>query len=614
MKGAFFGLLLLTTGVSSAQQVGYRSIALTDSTRRYCPGAHPGDRLYYRPLELDCWYPAAAVTTTPIRYGAFLQLLEQRANRFQKDTAYNGLAAETAQYLCAGLKIPDTAILTQLPTQSYDGAEPIRKPFPLILYLCSYNGMSYEDIPLFESLAAHGYIVACITSVGRYPGNMTTDPGDLLEQVADAAFALRYFRQTGLTDTTHTGIIGYSWGGPAAVTLAMHMPVTAILSLDGSEWHYYGDSREEDRDFDRLRAAPYFHREDFHIPYAYLESDNKQSDHPADSIFNPHPTKYLRYPNTTHEDFSGLRVLTPKSKQPWLPFAIGWFDHYLKGRSFQLPADSTYPVVRTAPKNGTVISAKIIDGEDKAPLAFVNVGIPGKNLGTVTGDQGLFTLPIDPGLANDSLTLSMVGYQPQNIPLKALPGIIQLHRTNTMLTDVVVIGRTRKPRKLGNTTTSRFMSVGFPLRFLGAEIGVRIKLGRQPVKLKSFHCNVSDSRVDTALFRLNIYSLEKGTPQNVLHQNIFLPIGKRTGDYTVDLNRQNLVLKGDILVSLELIRGAPPAAAPGAPGPAASASAQPGALFFSASFLHSATWRRPTSQAHWKKAGGIGVGFNVEAQ
>ncbi len=37
--------------------------------------------------------------------------------------------------------------------------------------------MSYENLHLFEKLAGHGYIVACITSVGRYPGNMSMNIG-----------------------------------------------------------------------------------------------------------------------------------------------------------------------------------------------------------------------------------------------------------------------------------------------------------------------------------------------------------------------------------------------------------------------------------------------------
>jgi hypothetical protein len=72
-------------------------------------------------------------------------------------------------------------------------------------------------------------------------------------------------------------------------------------------------------------------------------------------------------------------------------------------------------------------------------------------------------------------------------------------------------------------------------------------------------------------------------------------------DYTVDLSGLNLVLPGDILVSLELLRSY-------------STPCNPWyGILFSCS-LHSGTWRRQTSQGQWKKAHGIGVGFNMEVR
>ncbi|HEV2478141.1 MAG TPA: hypothetical protein VGS79_00695 [Puia sp.] len=62
-----------------------------------------GDRLCFRPVELDCWYPAKAFGVSPMRYGEFLELFEQRADRFQDDAVYAGLAGEIATYLCGGL-------------------------------------------------------------------------------------------------------------------------------------------------------------------------------------------------------------------------------------------------------------------------------------------------------------------------------------------------------------------------------------------------------------------------------------------------------------------------------------------------------------------------------
>ena len=69
----------------------------------------------------------------------------------------------------------------------------------------------------------------------------------------------------------------------------------------------------------------------------------------------------------------------------------------------------------------------------------------------------------------------------------------------------------------------------------------------------------------------------------------------------MSLAEYKLVMKGDLLISLEWIEGS--SSGPGS-----------GAIFLSAGFLNSSTWHRLTSQAKWEKASGMGVGFNVTVQ
>ncbi len=241
-------------------KTGYRNILAIDSGRTYKPNSGAGHSLHFRPVEIDFWYPADDPgSASPISYGYFLDLLQQRSNRFQDDTVYKQMGSELVAYLSVNLKIKDTTKLSGFPTRSYFNPRPAPHQFPLILYLCSYNGMSYENIALFEFLASQGYLVACITSVGRYPGNMSTQVPDLMEQVRDGEFTLRYLKKEQNLDTAKTGVLGYSWGGLAAMILAMsNSQVKCLLSLDGSEMHYYGDSKEEDSDFDQLRNSPDF--------------------------------------------------------------------------------------------------------------------------------------------------------------------------------------------------------------------------------------------------------------------------------------------------------------------------------------------------------------------
>jgi hypothetical protein len=615
-------------------KTGYRNILCIDSGRTYKPNTNAGHSLHFRPVEIDFWYPADDPGSAPsLAYGYFLGLLQERSNRFQNDTVYKQMSSELITYLSINLKIKDTTKLPGLPSRSYLNAKPAAKRFPLILYLCSYNGMSFENLALFEFLASQGYLVACISSVGRYPGNMSTKMPDLVEQVKDGEFALRYLRKAPNLDTTKTGVLGYSWGGLAAMILTTkNSQVKCLLSLDGSEMHYYGDTKEEDMDFDQLRNSSDFNLKKLNIPYAYLESGFKQSEQDADSIFNIFNSSgfqklYIHFPKAVHEDFSLLPSLGNKMNgtEPVLSpfydlvqqFALRYFDKYLKGAGNRLPlwldsvfrsgvGDSVYPMVKIK-KGGIRLTGRIVDDKNREGLAYVNVGIRNKNTGTVSAPDGRFQLKIDSVLQDDSLRFSMAGYQPYTVSVAEFmkiskPSIIPLKENVSGLKEVVITARTMKTEIRGNTTTSNFVNIGLPLRFLGSETGIRLALGKKPVVLKSFSFNISENRVDTAVFRLNIYNFKNGLPhENILQQNILVPLGKQSGRYTLNLTDYKLLLSGDVLISLEWIEGS-------------YSKAGNGALFLSAGFLNSATWHRLTSQAEWKKTSGLGVGFNVVIQ
>jgi hypothetical protein len=404
------------------------------------------------------------------------------------------------------------------------------------------------------------------------------------------------------------------------------------LSLDGSEMHYYGESMGEDSDFNLARN--YMLKKEKHsVPYAYFESGFKQSEPGVDSIFNIIPwisrkTQYARFRSASHEDFSCLPSLVAavagRDDEKSLLYkkfnrlVLDFFNHQLKDEPdhFSLNlmdefknhnADSAYPIrEQTTIKNEFTVQGIISEEKTKEPLSYVNVGIPGKNIGTVTNTTGGFILNIGEGMKADSLLFSLVGYESQSFAIakwlkQKQPRRIYLRKKVVVLNDVVITAKKLRTKKLGNGSTSSFISFGFPLKFLGSEIGVRIRLGRQPVLLKSFHFNVSENRLDTAVFRLNIYRFKNGMPlENILRKNIIIGVGKRKGDYSINLTEDKLVLEGEILLSLEWVEG--------------SSSAQHGAIFLSAGLLNSSTWHRLTSQGEWKKFSSVGVGFNIEVQ
>src|SRR6185437_3948746 len=267
---------------------GFRTIQTKDTTRIYKPNTDTTDYLHFRPLDIDIWYPASASTKdTSILFRNILGLLEKRANYYTASNTGNGMARQLAQYFCDGLKCSDSTKVLNFKTQSFKNAKPIENKFPLIIYLSAFNGMSYENFSLFEELAKKGFVVASISSIGRFPGDMTMKKEDLMEQVNDAIATLNNLKENPNIDFTKVGIIGYSWGGLSGSILASKIQnVACLISFDGSEFHHYGQEKSENADFDSIRYSRDFENMRISVPYLRLESSPSVNPEKEDSIYD----------------------------------------------------------------------------------------------------------------------------------------------------------------------------------------------------------------------------------------------------------------------------------------------------------------------------------------
>ena len=174
--------------------------------------------------------------------------------------------------------------------------------------------MGYENIQLFEDLASKGFVVVSINSIGRYPGDMTMKNEDMMEQVKDADYAIQLLSKDEQVDISKIGIVGYSWGGLAGAILANRTPTTACLvSLDGSEFHHYGEAKQENEDFDETRNSKEFKAMHLNIPYLRLQSapvneSNKDSVYDFTGKLSKEKT-ILIVDSTEHQDFCYLPTL-----------------------------------------------------------------------------------------------------------------------------------------------------------------------------------------------------------------------------------------------------------------------------------------------------------------
>lgn len=305
---------------SESYEAGFKIIQSVDTSRLYKPNTDTTDYLHYRPLNIDIWYPSiSSATDSVLLFRNILGLLEKRANYYGASNVGNGITQQLAQYFCEGFKCSDTTKLLNYKTKSFKDAAPVNAKFPLVIYLTAFNGMSYENFSLFEELAQKGFVVVSISSIGKYPGDMTMKKKDLMEQVNDAVASLNILKQNSNIGLSKIGIIGYSWGGLASSILATKIPnVACFVSLDGSEFHHYGKAKDENIDFNNIRNSVEFKNMRLSIPYLRLESSPMITTDKEDSIYDftekLSGEKFIyKIDSAQHEDFGCMSVVVPES-------------------------------------------------------------------------------------------------------------------------------------------------------------------------------------------------------------------------------------------------------------------------------------------------------------
>lgn len=243
----------------------------------------------------------------------------------------------------------------------------------------------------------------------------------------------------------------------------------------------------------------------------------------------------------------------------------------------------------------TELKGKIVDKATGEPLPFVNIGLWGKDMGTVSDEKGAFILRVTQANPKDTVRVSCIGYAPllfhysefqTHLQKKA---IIEMVEKETTLPTVVV--KPKKTKKVGNTTDSQSMQAGFASNDLGAELGVLIKAPKKPFRIDEFSFNISHCQYDSLFFRLNVYTFQKGFPkENILKENVFVKQKGGNGRFNIDLRPYNLHSETDVIIALEWIKDLN------------KVYGVEKGLFFSATLFGTSCYFRKTSQGGWKRS------------
>lgn len=240
------------------------------------------------------------------------------------------------------------------------------------------------------------------------------------------------------------------------------------------------------------------------------------------------------------------------------------------------------------------IQSTVLDFNTREPIPFVNIGILGKNHGTVSDAHGHFTLDIPQTeiAPNDTLRFSSIGYQKLDFLVKdlaTLPKEIKLQKTTLLLPTVTINPKKYKRLKtLGHRANSDKIVFYFQSNRLGTELASLIEVKKGSYYLKSAHFNIAENKFGALFFRINLYESLNGLPgKNLLPEGIIVKTDLKKGTLSVDLARYNLVLAEDFILSLEWVQ-------------ALNQGKLSKDLMFCAALGNGTIFTKTTSQANWR--------------
>lgn len=254
-------------------------------------------------------------------------------------------------------------------------------------------------------------------------------------------------------------------------------------------------------------------------------------------------------------------------------------------------------------------SGQIFDSKNKQPIAYVNVGIIGKGIGTVSDEKGKFTLIIDDKLINDTLKITILGYLP--IKYKVADAIAMygnseaklfLEESSYSLTEVIIRPIKYATKVVGNTNSGSpcvyFIGRDTAVKYDGCEIGTLIKLKNKPAFIDAINFSICSNDFDSLTLRLNIYSQNN---VNILKHPIYVTLKKGQKEVTINTKQYNIRVEDDFIIAFEALQ-----ILQSKKGKAGSKK-----FSFSGGFSGSDMMTRMNIYDKWAKTKAVVIGFNA---
>lgn len=210
------------------------------------------------------------------------------------------------------------------------------------------------------------------------------------------------------------------------------------------------------------------------------------------------------------------------------------------------------------------LSGQVSKAPSGEPLPLVNIGVKGKNAGTISGVDGTFLLTLPALLLiEDSLTFSAPGYRDKSF---FIPSLSKKEELEIFLQPLAVSvkedrrsQRKRKEKTIGAKRPALLLH-GIASSRQGdiLEIAQPIRVRKKPLQLLEARLYLNSINQDSSTFRVKVYTSEEGQPGALLMaKNTLLRQKAEKGWVTAELEEFELVMEEDFFISFEFLPAGP---------------------------------------------------------
>ena len=206
-----------------------------------------------------------------------------------------------------------------------------------------------------------------------------------------------------------------------------------------------------------------------------------------------------------------------------------------------------------------VIRGQVVDHATSKPIMYVNIGISGSPVGTISNEDGTFSITVLSQYSEDSLSFSMLGYAPKSFSIRQIVGekniLIVLEEKATKLETVTITAKKGKAKgyRLGNRYNKGGLIYGDSTA-AGSAMALLIEnkypTYHEDLKFPAYALEaslfISRNTMDTFKVRLRFLSRHPvtGLPDHDLfNESMILTSSVRHGWITFDLKPYQLVIR-----------------------------------------------------------------------